>query len=350
MFDWTAGEGTSIIGLDEIKGRPTAGRTPSVYCGLNPLQRAVKDRIMTNPNDNRTASSRLVLTITCDTRLTDSITDFVLGVLEAGVEQGVEDDLTEHVLHVYLEQENPGEKWVEQIVGQVSGYLNELSSIFGSAAPGLAWELTTDEDWGKNWQEYFKPFAIIPGLVIKPSWEDYIPKGDEKIIEMDPGMAFGTGHHATTSLCIGFIRDWLAKKSGATALDVGTGTGILAMAAGLFGAGKVYGIDNDPEAVAAADANVANNNLDERVTIDGTPIEEVRGTYSLVVANIIHDVLVAMLPEITRVCEMDGRLVLSGILSGEQAENIVRLYSGAGFELVARQELEEWTALAFTRR
>jgi ribosomal protein L11 methyltransferase len=291
----------------------------------------------------------LELTITCSVKLTDAINDYLIGVHEAGVEFGVDDHLLEHTLHAYLHRENPAADEVEAIVKQVNGYLVELADIFGVAAPRLESSLLADEDWSSNWKAHFRPFAVTPGLVIKPTWEQYMPAAGELVIEMDPGMAFGTGHHATTSLCLGFIRSALAEHRGPV-LDVGTGTGILAMAAALFGAPGVTAIDNDPEAVTAALANVTHNQLQDRVEVEITPLEEVEGTFALVVANIIHDVLLAMKDDLTRLTAPGGNLVLSGILRETQADNIVRVYEQAGFVLAGRNEKDEWAALRLVRR
>lgn len=286
----------------------------------------------------------LQLTIICSTQLTDAISDYLVGVFGAGVEVGVDDHLLEHTLHAYLEEENPDGTYISRICGQVTAYLEELAVIFQTAVPKLEYQLLEDEDWGSNWKKHFTPFAVTPGLIIKPTWEEYRPAEGELVIEMDPGMAFGTGHHATTSLCLGFMRSVLESRPG-TVLDVGTGTGILAMAAALFGATEVMAIDNDPEAVAAAVDNVAHNGLRDRVTVDITPLESLAGEYSLVVANIIHDALLLLAPDLTRLTAAGGSLVLSGILKEVQADNIIRNYEAIGFSCLGREEKGEWAAL-----
>lgn len=286
----------------------------------------------------------LQLTITCNPQLTDAISDYLVGVLEAGVEIGVDDHLFEQTLHAYLEEPNPTAEYICRIGVQVDGYLKELAMIFQVDAPKLTTAVFEDEDWGSNWKKHFTPFAIIPGLVIKPTWEGYASRSGEVVIEMDPGMAFGTGHHATTSLCMEFIRSVVEKRPGKV-LDVGTGTGILAMAAALFGAPEVMAIDNDPEAVAAAFENVAHNGLQDRITVEITPLESLEGQYSLVVANIIHDVLLMMVGDLTRLTAAGGSLVLSGILKDVQADNIIRVYAQAGFVCSGREEKGEWAAL-----
>lgn len=117
------------------------------------------------------------------------------------------------------------------------------------------------------------------------------------------------------------------------------------MAAALFGAHDVLAIDNDPEAVSAAFENVSQNNLQQKIAVEITPLEELQGAYSLVVANIIHDVLVLMVRDLTRLTAKGGALVLSGILQGEQADNIIREYEQAGFVCADREEKGEWAAL-----
>ena len=107
-------------------------------------------------------------------------------------------------------------------------------------------EILEDQDWSETWKVHFKPFAIVPGLVIAPTWEQYETASDEQVIMMDPGMAFGTGHHETTRLCLELLRESEPICSGCTMRDVCTGTGILAMVALLFGARRAIGIDNDP--------------------------------------------------------------------------------------------------------
>ncbi len=290
----------------------------------------------------------LQLKIVCSPELTDAISDFLVGILEAGVEIGVDDELFEQTLHAYLEEENPTEEVISRVVAQVTTHLQELASIFQLEVPQIESTVIDDEDWGTNWKVHFKPFAITPGLVIKPTWEEYTPSVGEVVIEMDPGMAFGTGHHATTSLCMGFIRSVLQNKTG-NVVDVGTGTGILAMAAALFGAEHVLGIDNDPDAVAAAFENVAHNKLDHIVDVEITPLEDIKGEYSLVVANIIHDVLLLMRDDLTRLTAPAGSLVLSGILKEKQADNIIEVYKKSGFSCLARQEKDEWAALHLVR-
>ncbi|NCC94760.1 MAG: 50S ribosomal protein L11 methyltransferase, partial [Opitutae bacterium] len=203
----------------------------------------------------------------------------------------------------------------------------ELFALYRQEPVRATHTLLADEDWATSWQQYFKPFAIVPGLVIKPSWEPYTPAAEERVIEMDPGMAFGTGQHASTRLALELITARLGQGPCARALDVGTGTGILAMAAALFGCREVLAVDNDPDAVAVARQNVAHNHLAARIELASTPVAEIRGSFQLIAANIVHDVLVDLAPDLTRLTAPGGSLVLAGILVGEQEAHIAGVYA-----------------------
>jgi len=291
----------------------------------------------------------LKLTITCAPQLVEPVSDFVLGVVEAGVETGAPDEPHYGTVQVYVSEPDPSEQQIADIVGLIDGQLAYLAGIFGVEKPGLRQELIVEEDWGKSWKEHFKPLPIVPGLVIVPSWEHYEQARGELVIVMDPGMAFGTGHHATTALCAGYLQDIARSGSLGKVLDVGTGTGILAMAAALFGAERVYGIDNDPEAVNAATANVAGNDLQAKVAIDIAPLAAVTGHYDTIVANIISSVLLAMADDLNRLLAAGGRLILSGILGGEQEQEVIAAFRTRGLSFVESRPQKEWVALRFQK-
>lgn len=290
-------------------------------------------------------NSWLKIAIACDPVLIEAIEDYLIGVIEAGVETGAPDEPGYGIVTGYVQQANPTGEEVAAIVTRVEMYLGELAKVFAVPRPALSWSLIGEEDWGTGWKVHFKPFAIAPGLVIAPTWEEYLPAPGEKVIVMDPGMAFGTGHHATTCLSLAFLQKVLSGKKDLRVLDVGTGTGILGMAAALFGAEKVLGLDNDLEAVAAASDNVRLNGLEQRMEVSGLELAAVAESYDIVVANIVHDVLIAMAEDLTRLTAAGGTLILSGILAGEQVENIVDVFSSRGFTPVERAERQEWAAL-----
>jgi len=291
----------------------------------------------------------LKITIKTDPLLVEAISDFLIGVIEAGVETGARDELLYGTVNGYIQKANMNPDEVNDILARVSSYLTELADIFSVSNPTLSSTMIDEEDWGKSWKEHFKPFTIVPGLVIAPTWEEYRPAAGESVITMDPGMAFGTGHHATTSLSLNFIRETLAGSCGVRLLDVGTGTGILGMAALLFGAEDVLGIDNDPEAVSAAEENVRRNSLQDHMQISLAPLSSLEKPYEIVVANIVHDVLISMIDDLYRLTGDDGTLILSGILAGEQVANIINVFTAKGFLLSGEKNLQEWSALRFEK-
>jgi ribosomal protein L11 methyltransferase len=294
--------------------------------------------------DREQAQAWLKITIRTDPVLVEPLSDFLMGLTEAGVEITVDDHDSLQTVHMYLARADLEDAERERILLQIRSCLDQLAEIFQVAVPTVTVSEFVDEDWGSNWKKHFTPFAIVPGLVIAPTWEEYRAGPGEAVIVMDPGMAFGTGHHATTSLSLTLVED-VVRNGGGRVLDVGTGTGILAMAAALFGADAVLAIDNDPEAVAAAAANVRYNGLEAVVEVAATPLEQVAGPFSLVVANIIHDTLVEMAETLSRLTEAGGALVVSGILQGEQTDNIVRCFAEKGFRLARCEQLTEWSAL-----
>jgi len=309
---------------------------------------------MTSSNITESQRPWLKITFFCPIELLEPASD-LLGVLSGtGVEQSPETDAGAMIsgffqLGASMDDSNQPPPTADEIQAQVADQLGDLFSLYHQAMPQLTTTLLADEDWATSWQQYFKPFAIVPGLVIKPSWEAYLPQDGEQVIEMDPGMAFGTGQHASTRMALALIQDSMTTIKASSALDVGTGTGILAMASLLFGAKQVVAIDNDPDAVRVAQENIDQNGLSENIAVSTTPVEQIQGSFPLVIANIVHDVLVAMAPTLTRLNTSGGHLVLAGILSGAQEENIIQVYQNLGYALLSRQYQDEWVALQLQR-
>jgi ribosomal protein L11 methyltransferase len=292
----------------------------------------------------------LKITIKADPVLVEAISDFLMGIIGAGVETGAVDEDSYGTINGYVEQADPDQAVIDSILDKVSAYLSEMASLFSVFEPTLTSTIIEEEDWGKSWKEHFKPFAIVPGLVISPTWEEYRAQPGELLIEIDPGMAFGTGHHATTSLSLKCIKEVLeSSDTDQRLLDVGTGTGILGIAAALFGAVEVLGIDNDPEAVSAAKENVACNRLQKSMQVSLAPLSTLEVSYDVVVANIIHDVLVELSADLIRLTTTGGVLTLSGILIGEQVESVVSLFTEAGFSLKKEEVSGEWVVLMFVK-
>ncbi|MEJ2056813.1 MAG: 50S ribosomal protein L11 methyltransferase, partial [Desulfofustis sp.] len=163
------------------------------------------------------------------------------------------------------------------------------------------------------------------------------------------GMAFGTGHHETTRLCLELLQEAGAQVFDAEVLDVGTGTGILGMAALLFGASHVLGVDNDPEAVRAAAENIRLNNLSGRMEAAGKDIKVLDTGFDIVMANIVHDVLLEISDDLARLTKDGGLLILSGLLAGEQVQNLVHCFEQKSFTVMKKRKDGPWAALLFQK-
>ncbi len=205
-----------------------------------------------------------------------------------------------------------------------------------------------DEDWGEGWKKDFRPLDV--GRVrVRPTWIAEPPPPGSVEVVLDPGMAFGTGSHATTSLCLAALSDLLAARPGATVLDVGTGSGILAIAARKLGAGRVAANDDDPKAVEVARENAAANGAAVEVAL--APVGELAGTFDLVVANILANTLVELAPDLAAKLAPGGVVLLSGILAPQEDE-VRRAYVAQGLAPVAGGDRREgeWSLLALERR
>lgn len=231
-------------------------------------------------------------------------------------------------------------------IESLKAFTSSLKVLFPDAKIGeIEIKETSEDDW-QEWRRFFKPVLVSKRVVIKPTWEEYQLKEDELIVEIDPGMAFGTGTHETTRLCIQLLDNII--KGGETIFDVGTGSGILAIAAAKLGAAKVLGIDNDERSVHVAAENVELNSVNEEVSISGIPLSDIEGLFDIVVANILAEDLIEMRKELlTRLVE-SGRLILSGILK-TKAEMVVSAYSAEGLTLEKQIDDGEWSALLLKR-
>ncbi|CAG35422.1 50S ribosomal protein L11 methyltransferase [Desulfotalea psychrophila] len=293
----------------------------------------------------------LKISIEANPLMVEVVSDYLVGIHGAGVDLAADkDENPAGQIVAFIEQAELSTADAEKCATQISVFLAEMAAVFNVASPSLVWEFLEEEDWSKNWKEHFVPFTIVPGLIIAPTWENYEAQGDELVIEMDPGMAFGTGHHATTSLSLSYLQDVVTQRGAKTVLDVGCGTGILVMGAVLFGAERGLGIDNCPDAVAAASNNVVHNHLAEKIDIGITPLSELREEYDLVVANIIHDVLASMVLELYSRVKKEGHLILSGLLADQQVDSIIEIFAREGFVLLEKGIEGEWGAVLLQKR
>lgn len=202
-----------------------------------------------------------------------------------------------------------------------------------------------EEDYQNSWKKYLFTEKVSERFVVKPTWREYEPKDDELIIELDPGRAFGTGSHPTTSLCLKLMEENI--KEGNSVIDVGTGSGILMIAADRLGASEVYGTDIDELAVESAKENLELNGIsEERAKVYlGNLVSVVNGKkFDVVVANILADVLLILLNDISKVVKKDGLVIFSGIID-EKCELLKREVEALGMEILEVKADKEWRAM-----
>lgn len=213
---------------------------------------------------------------------------------------------------------------MEQRLAALRIYIDSLAELFPELEkPGYRTAIIRDPDWGEAWKKYFKPLRVSRNIVIKPTWEPFSPAGREIVIEIDPGMAFGTGQHPSTRMCLEAIDELLIDERPIErwrVLDVGTGTGILGIACAKVGAGRVLCMDNDEQATEIAQENVRINRVEERVTVTGMGLAELTEPFHLVVANLTAKILIELCPDLVRLVYPGGYLVISGILEMNRPE------------------------------
>lgn len=204
-----------------------------------------------------------------------------------------------------------------------------------------------EEDWANSWKVYFKVLKIGQRTVVRPSWEKYDKKPGEIVIDLDPGMAFGTGSHATTSQAMELTEKYL--KVNDKVIDVGTGSGIISIQAGKLGASFVNAYDFDAVAVKAAERNVQDNNLAEIIRVKQNDLlNGVEEKANIIIANIVADVIIALIPQLDDRLLKDGRVILSGIIEKRFAD-IEKILKEYNFEIIESREQEGWYALAVKR-
>lgn len=203
-------------------------------------------------------------------------------------------------------------------------YLKSLARLHSlKDPPPMKLKIIHEEDWSRKWQRFFTTTRVGTHIIVKPTWEIFIPESDDIIIEMDPGMAFGTGTHGTTRMCLKAIEDLMLNDNNRpikSMLDVGVGSGILSIAAAKLGIEKIVGVDIDPIALRYARQNIEKNHVDDKASIQECSLEKLEGRFDLVVANILSDVLIKLRKDLYRHLTDNGTLILSGILDEDAAK------------------------------
>ena len=223
-------------------------------------------------------------------------------------------------------------------------YARELGQLAGEEVV-LSFQDLPGEDWSQNWKKHFKPRAVTRGLMVAPPWEKTQPGPEQQVVIIDPGQAFGTGQHESTTLCLARLerlaqRDLLPPRL----LDVGCGTGILALAFLLFGGASALAIDLDPEAVSASRHNAELNGLQERLQVSDTPLERIEERFPLIVANLTAKDLQELAPHLAARLAPGGEMIVSGLLVMQIAAVRAAL-EAQGLALLEQDSLAGWASL-----
>ena len=222
--------------------------------------------------------------------------------------------------------------------------VNALSSHNVDKGPGaISCSEIQDEDWAENWKQYFHTEKVGDIIVIKPTWEDYEASPDDVVIELDPGEAFGTGTHPTTAMCIRELETLV--KGGMTVFDVGTGSGILSIAAARLGAAKITAVDYDRTALKVAKENIEQNHVADVITLGQSDIlNQVEGKADLVIANIIADIIIRLFDELEAHLNPGGSLLASGIIA-DRIGDVTEAALAHGFTIDKVVETGGWAAM-----
>jgi len=259
-------------------------------------------------------------------------------VVEAGPEGW---DAGPVVVRAYL----PADEQLQAKKRRVEEALWHLSQIAPIPAPTFC--PVAEADWAEAWKARLEVLRIGQRIIVRPSWLEYTPAPGDVIVQLDPGMAFGTGLHPTTQMCLAELERLL--QPGAKVLDMGTGSGILAIAAAKLGAGRVLAVDNDPVAVRTARANVAANGVQDTVDVMCGSLKTVSQDFDLVLVNILARVIVEMLQgELVARVRDEGVLVTAGIIA-DQEPQVIAAMEQEGLSLTQRRQEEDWVCLTARR-
>ncbi|MBQ9131131.1 MAG: 50S ribosomal protein L11 methyltransferase [Clostridia bacterium] len=250
-------------------------------------------------------------------------------------------DKTIASVSVYL----PAEKSIPECLA----FLRERFATSGLEDAKVETIGVNEEDWANSWKAYYKPIKIGDRLVIVPAWEKYEPAEGELIVRMDPGMAFGTGTHETTRLVIQLLEKYTAP--GCRMLDVGTGSGILAICASRLGAGECRAYDIDPMAVRVANENIKDAGLTNVTCQVSDLLKQVDNSrpYDLICANIVADIIIRMTPDVGALMHENTVLLASGIIS-ERSEDVIECFERNGFKIVEKLVDNGWCGLAVMKK
>lgn len=299
------------------------------------------------------------LSITVDTKDTDTAAAIAQMVAGGGIYIEDYSDLEEQTLAIaridLIDEElraKDKQKSIIHLYVAPDAQLGEYIRFVGDrlTAAGITFSLTTDSvrelDWSTAWKQYYHPIVLSDRIAVCPTWEEYSPAPGQQVIRLDPGMAFGTGTHETTRLCLLLVEEYL--QQGDAMLDVGCGSGILAICAKLLGAGRTVGVDIDPVAVRTAADNCSQNNCDIEL-VCGDLATDINGSFDLIAANIVADAILRLAPDIPKLLTRRGVCIFSGIIDSRKDEVLAGV-TACGLTPFAVREENGWVAIAARRQ
>lgn len=239
----------------------------------------------------------------------------------------------------------PANSFISETVEEIKLAINNLKNFDINIGKNVLTMIeVNEEDWATAWKQYYHPVKISERFTIVPSWEDYQPVStDELIIELDPGMAFGTGTHPTTVMCLQALEK--AVKAGDYVIDVGTGSGVLAIGAAMLGAGHTHALDLDEVAVKAANENVVHNGVREKVNVvQGNLLDTVTEPGDVVVANILAEIIISFTDDAYKVVKAGGKFITSGIIEAKK-EDVKSALTDSGFIIEEVMMMEDWVTI-----
>jgi ribosomal protein L11 methyltransferase len=278
--------------------------------------------------------------------LLDPVANFLIEQGSPGVTQeelkGVRKGRSERLLSYFA-----GRSMIK-LRSKVEAYLHSLG-LRKRSHFRLRTRIIPDENWGEAWKANFKPLRISPNLIVKPPWKEYISQSAKVVLEIDPGMAFGTGHHPSTRMCLQALEGLIPRFSQPPSiLDVGTGSGVLAIAAQKLGAQRILAVDIDPVAIKSALKNAAANQIKGNLEFRLGSLKGLRRVFNIVVANLLPQEILQMVPSLAKRISPRGYLIVSGIL-GRQKQEIASAFFEQGLKLRKETASKSWACLVLSR-
>jgi ribosomal protein L11 methyltransferase len=277
----------------------------------------------------------LKIEIAAPAELMDALGNFLTetgaqGVFQETLEPQSPEDFPEAQVAETIKAYFPQDVRSEKRIAAIQKYLESLSEIFSDLpGPALKKEIINDPDWGEQWKKYFKPIRVSSNIIVKPTWERYAPSSRDIVIEIDPGMAFGTGQHASTRMCIEALEDIIMKDRTVQdwkVLDAGCGTGILGITAAKLGAQDVICLDIDKKATEIARENAAINHVEDRLRIVNKDVLLINEPRNLIIANLTSKLLLKLSQHFTQLLMPEGYMIISGIIE-QDAKDIEENFS-----------------------